>query len=164
MNRLTSRIVCKWPAAPGNAATIIMLCTHPKKVGSLSAIAAGAVRVLQDYDGRDQPITADQISAVEIVWLENDQASNANGIHLYAMKKDTATWREVDCKDDNGVAQIGVGAPQAVPVLATPAERRILIDVARYSGFAVEYTAGATGPTSWDGTITLHLNDAVVVR
>lgn len=158
--------MAKWPAPPGNAATIVMVSSAPKINGSLSATANGAKRVMFDNDGRDLAIPANSIHAVELTWLENDQAAAANAIRLYALTEDGVTWREVDCKDDNGVATIGTAAPQTVGILATPAERRLLIDVARYQAFAVEYTAGATGPSAagWDGTIMLHLNAESVVR
>jgi len=167
MNSPITRVNALWPAAPGNAATIVMLSTHPKLAGSLVGTAAGAKRVMFAMDGTELAIPANSLNAVELLWTENNQASNANGIRLYTLLKDGVTWREVDCKDDNGVASIGTAAPQAVAVLATPAERRLLIDVARYNGVAIEYTAGATGPTEttgWNGQILLHINCESMVR
>lgn len=165
MHSLTRRINSKWPAAPGNAATIVMVSTMPKLVGSLNSAAAGAITWCKGQDGRDLGLAANSISAVEIVWLENDQASAAsNAVRLYAIKSDWVTWREVDCKDDSGNPTIGASASQTVGTLLTPAERRILIDVSRYPAFAVEYTAGATGPTAWDGIIMLHINAQVVIK
>jgi hypothetical protein len=144
-----------------------MVSTHPKLVGSLLGTAAGAKRYMFAMDGTELGIPANSLQAVELIWLENNQASNANGIRVYTLLKDGTTWREVDVKDDNGVPQIGSAAPQNVPVIATPAERRILIDVARYNGVAIEYTAGATGPTEttgWNGQILLHINAEAIVR
>ncbi len=164
MNSQTRRVACKWPAAPGNAATILLFSTHPKLVGSLVGTAAGAVTIQADFDGRSQGISGNQLAAVEFVFLENDQASNANGIRLYALKKDGTTWREVDLKDDLGVASIGAASPRQVPVIATPAEYRLLIDTSRYVGVAVEYTAGATGPSAWDGNIMAQLNTEALMR
>lgn len=167
MNDPVNRVNAQWPAAPGNAATIVMVSTHPKLATNLSGTAAGARRVMFAMDGTELGIPSNSLQAVEILWTENNQASNPNGIRLYTLLKDGVTWREVDCKDDFGTPQIGSGAPQSVPVLATPAERRILIDVARYNGVAIEYTAGATGPTEttgWNGQILLHINAEVLVR
>lgn len=103
------------------------------------------------------------INAVELVWHRNDQASAANGIRVYALD-DTNTWRETDVKDDSGAATIGSAAPQAVAALSAGQERRLLIDVARYRGVAIEYTAGPTGPTQWNGTITVHLGAEAISR
>jgi hypothetical protein len=167
MNAPITRVQAFWPAAPGNNATIVMLATHPKLASSLVGTAAGAKRVMFALDGTELGVPANSLQAVEIIWLENNQASAANAIRVYTLLKDGVTWREVDVKDDNGVPQIGSGAPQSVPVLATPAERRILIDVARYNGVAIEYTAGATGPTEttgWNGQILLHINAESIVR
>lgn len=164
MNSLPRRVMHKWPTAPGNAATIVMVSSAPKINGSLSATAAGARTWMFDQDGRELAIPANSVNGVEIVWLENDQAAAANGVRLYALTKNGTTWREVDCKDDSGNATIGSGAPQTVGTLSTPAERRILFDVSRYYAFAIEYTAGATGPTAWDGVIMIHINNEVISR
>ena len=141
-----------WPAAPGNNATIIMFTTHAK-------VATGGSAQIQQSINQ----SANRINAVELVWLRNDQASAANGIRVYALD-DTGTFREVDVKDDNGNPTIGSAAPQAVGVLSAGQERRILIDVSRYAGVAIEYTAGATGPTNWNGSIAVHMSAEAIVR
>lgn len=167
MNAPITRVNALWPAAPGNNGTILFLATHPKLAGNLSGTALGANRLMKATDGTELGIPANSLQAVELVWLENNQASAANAIRVYTLLKDGVTWREVDVKDDNGTPQIGSAAPQSVPVLATPAERRILIDVARYNGVAIEYTAGATGPTEttgWNGQVLLHVNAEALIR
>lgn len=146
------RVFAPWPAAPGNGATIIMFTTHPKiPTGGTSQIQPSVNQMVS------------RINAVELVWLRNDQASAANGIRVYALD-DTSTFREVDVKDDNGLPTVGSAAPQAVPVLSTGQERRILIDVSRYQGVAIEYTAGATGPTNWNGSIAVHMSAEAIIR
>lgn len=143
-----------WPIAPGNAATIIMFTTHPDvAVAGIQPTNANWLRSM----------AAEKVNAWEGVWIRNDQASAANGIRLYALD-DLDVMREVDCKDDNGVATIGAAAPQAVGVLASPAERRLLIDTSRYRGFAVTYTAGASGPTNWNGHQQVHLDVEAIIK
>lgn len=164
MSETSMRLLCKWPTAPGNAATILLFATHPKLVGSLSSTANGAVTSKKDQDGRDHTFSANQLNAVELLWNENDQASNANGVRIYTLKNDLVTWREVSLNDDLGAPSIGSLAPKQVPILTTPAEFRLLLDVARYTGLAIEYTAGATGPTAWSGQITAHINVEVLSR
>lgn len=154
-----SKLTAPWPAAPGNAATIIMVCTADKVVSGSSSGVTKAVNV---------PGGPSLIDAIELVWLENDQASAANGVRVYA-KKSNGAWREVDVKNSAGAATIGAAAAKQAPVLASPAEYRLMIDVARYPyGVAIEYTAGATGPTSgastWDGLITLHQRAEAIQR
>jgi hypothetical protein len=148
------RQLVPWPAAPANAATIIMFTTHPA-----IAVASLIPNNLQIATS----VPASRIIAWEGVWLRNDQASAANGIRLYALD-DAGVMREVDCKDDNAVATIGSAAPQAVALLSTGQERRLLIDAARYNGFAVTYTAGATGPTNWNGVQHVHLDVEAIIR
>lgn len=147
------RQVLPWPAAPGNGATILMFTTHP-------AIAVAGITPVLQYA---VSVPASRINAWECVWIRNDRASAANGIRLYALD-DGGTFREVDCKDDNGNAQIGSAAPQAVAALSAGEERRLLIDTSRYNGFAVTYTAGATGPTNWNGVQHVHMDVEAVIR
>jgi hypothetical protein len=145
------RVNVPWPAAPALNETIVLFTTHPK------APTGGTNKVLPP-----PCIPPSRLSAVEIVWQRNNQASAANGIRVYTLD-DTDTWRETDIKDNSNNATVGAGAPQAVPALVAPAEWRTLIDAARYRGIAVEYTAGAA-PTQWNGTITLHLGAEAVIR
>lgn len=152
MYQQPSKIYAPWPAAPGNGATIILACSADK-------VATGGTGITKAVN---LP-RGSMVDAIEITWHRNDQASAANGIRVYALD-DTNTWREADVKDDNGAATIGSAAPQAVGVLSTGQERRILIDVSRYRAAAIEYTAGATGPTAWNGTIIIHLGAGAVQR
>ena len=145
------RELIPWPVAPALNETIILFTTHPK-------VATGATAMTQP--SRSLPVNS--VNAVECVWHRNNQASAANGIRVYALD-DTDTWRETDVKDDNGNATIGSAALQAVGILAAGAERRILIDISRYRGAAIEYT-GATPPTQWNGTIFAHLGIEALIR
>lgn len=149
-----TKILAPWPAAPGNGATIILACTAPK-------VVTGGTGITQPVNLPRGPSCVD---AIELVFLANDQASATNGIRLYA-RDENGTWREVDCKDDNGAATIGSASPQAVAALSAGQERRLLIDVSRYPrGAAVEYTAGGTGPTAWAGSIALHCGAEQISR
>lgn len=148
------RQLIPWPAAPGNGATILLFTTHQ------GIAVAGLQAVEGQYLHGVDPC---RINAWEGVWLRNNQASAANGIRLYALD-DQGVMREVDCKDDNGNATIGSGSPQAVASLSTGQERRLLIDTSRYQGFAVTYTAGATGPTNWNGVQQVHLDVEAVIK
>jgi hypothetical protein len=148
------RQLIPWPAAPGNAATILLFTTHE----------GIAVATLQPVEGQYlHGLAANRVNAWEAVWLRNNQASAANGIRLYALD-DQGVMREVDCKDDSGNATIGSGSAQAVGALSTGQERRLLIDTSRYHGFAVTYTAGATGPTNWNGVQQVHLDVEAVIK
>lgn len=133
-----------------------MVNTHDKVVSGGSVVTRATSAC--DVDGKFG------LTGIEIVWMQNDQASNANGVRLYA-RDNTGTWREVDCKDDNGAATIGSASPQAVAALSAGQERRLFIDVSRYvNGVAVEYTAGGTGPTNWSGVIALHYGAVAVLK
>jgi len=155
------RAYVAWPAAPvGAATTICLFTTHQRSTG-------GVVFPPSLMPGISQPDMR-RIDAVEIVCLRNDVAGAANGLRLYALQSDGKTWTEVDCKDDNGAATIGSAANQTIPVVAAGAERRLLIDVSRYRGVAIDYTTGAGGPTSgiatWDGLIAVHLGYGNLLR
>lgn len=148
-----SRTYIPWPAAPGNAATIVLFATHDRAAGGSGAI----------YRGKGGAPTATQADVIEIAWHRNNQASAANGVRVYALD-DTGAWRETDLRDDADAPTIGAAAPQAVPLLAATQERRLTLVVSHLRGFAVEYTAGATGPTNWNGTITLRHGVLTVAR
>ena len=151
---LDGRVLLPWPAAPGNGATIILATTHPKvPTGGTATIQPSSVLVSTD----------NYLNALEFVWLRNDQASAANGVRVYALD-DTGTFREVDVKNYLNAATIGSAAPFQVPILSAGQEYHLLIDVSRYRGVAVEYTAGATGPTNWNGTIFAHLSVEALQR
>jgi hypothetical protein len=152
-----SRHGVPWPAAPGNGATIVMACCKVPKLATGAGATVPSTEPVRNLDAND-------VNAIEIVWLRNDQASAANGVRLYAVD-DAGTYREVDLKSDTNAATIGSAAPVQVPVLSTGQEWREFLDVSRYiNGWAVEYTAGATGPTNWNGCIVLHLGAQALVR
>lgn len=146
-----SREFVPWPAAPGNGATIVMFATHTRFAGGSGAI----YKPLTSVAGRRQ------LEAVTLTWLRNDQASAANGLRVYGLD-DTDTWREVDLKTDAGAASIGSAAPVQVAALIAGQEQRETLIVKHLKGVAVEYTAGATGPTAWNGCIALDWGAAVV--
>ncbi len=135
-----SRTFSTWPAAPGNAATIVLFSTQ--RLASKGGL---------------------EIAAVEFTWHRNDQASAANGLRCYALD-DTNTWRETDLKDDFNLPTIGSAAPLTIPALATGQEWREKFVVAHLRGFSFEYTAGAVGPSAWNGSIAIHRSALAVQR
>lgn len=145
------------PTAPGNNATVILAATAAKQPGGSGAIVQPPPH-MEKLRGR--------ATAVTITFLAHDQASAANGIRVYA--KDAAgTWRESDRKNDSDVATIGSAAPVQIPVLSSPAEKRVTIIVADLDDWAIEYTAGATGPTAttgWQLKISVEVDDLAVIR
>lgn len=158
-----SRQFAPWPAAPGNAATIILFCTHPKVPSGGTA----AVRPSLEQRGGIGKFDVREMECVDILWHKNDQASAANGVRVYVTDDGGVTWFESDRKSDTNAATIGAAAPVQVPVLASPQEWRETFVVADCQGVAIEYTAGATGPTAvtgWRGTITCHRSRVSVAR
>tara|TARA_R110000868_G_scaffold94150_7_gene260021 strand:+ start:1938 stop:2405 length:468 start_codon:yes stop_codon:yes gene_type:complete len=148
----------RFPTAPGNAATICLVATHP---GTVAAGLPVAVAATSDR------LVAKNLSEVEIVWHKNDQASAANGVRAYVTDDGGTTWFETDVKSDTNAATIGTSAAVQIAALSSPAEARTTIRVSQYQGVAVFYTAGATGPTAvtgWRGTITAHLNAVSVIQ
>lgn len=146
------RLYAPWPAAPGNGATIVMFCTHPRQPGGAGSPVQASIR----------DIDQSRIAAVTITWLRNDQASAANGLRVYALDN-IGVFREIDLKNDSNVASIGAVAPVQVPVLAGGQEWRETLVVPHCRGLAVEYTA-ATGPTNWNGVIAVDTEGLVVTR
>lgn len=146
------RFYAPWPAAPGNNATIILFATHPRQPGGSGDIVAP----------KDAPAPG-QVDAITITWLRNDQASAANGVRVYGYDN-TDTWREVDLKNSLNIATIGSAAPVQVPILAAGQEYRVTLVVSHLRGVAVEYTAGGTGPTAWNGAIAVDIGAQVVAR
>ncbi len=147
------RAYAPWPAAPGNAATIVLFTTHDRSAGGSGTLSRPSIK---DIDSR-------RVDAITITWLRNDQPSNANGVRVYGYDN-TGTWREVDLKDDQNLPTVGAGAAVQVPVLAAGQEWRETLIVSHLLGVCVEYTAGATGPTNWNGSIGVDLGCQVIAR
>jgi hypothetical protein len=152
---MTNRRILPWPTVPANNGTIVLFATHDRLAGG----SGTKFRAMAGARG----IAPTDIDAFEVVWHSHNKASAANGLRLYVID-DQGAWVESDLKNDSGTASIGSGAAIQVAALSAPAEARYLLDIARYRGFAVEYTAGADNPENWTGTMTLHLNRAVVQR
>jgi hypothetical protein len=146
-----------FPTAPGNNATILLFNTHPKQVGGAGTMFQPSLQGLQQV----------RIAAIHCRWLLNNQASAANGLRVYALRRDGVNWSEIDLKNDANAPTIGAAAPVQVPVTAAGAEWRETLVVSHCRGVAVEYTAGATGPTDgsgWDGCISVDLDSVAVIR
>lgn len=162
------RIVAPWPAAPGNNATIIMFTTHPKVATGSSVTTPSTLKSMVKPGAFT--VSPDEIAEIELLWHRNNQASAANGLRLYVLIRlsdGTTEWVESDCKNDSNNATIGTAAAIQVPSLAAPQEWRETFRVNQYLGFAIEYTAGATGPTQdtgWAGNVILHRQGGAVVH
>jgi hypothetical protein len=149
----TRAFVANVPAAPGNNATVVLFSTHPRKPGgsgtavqSTFATGKGTAAVV---------INPDAIEELDLTYHLHDHASAANGLRAYETTDGGTTWTETDMKGYvAGVANqpsIGAGAPIQVPALSAGQEWAETFHIGRYRGFALEHTAGATGPTPGTG-------------
>jgi hypothetical protein len=132
-----------------------MFTTHDKVVTGGTATTQARLQGVSHSGG--------MLNAVEITWLRNDQASATNGLRVYALD-DADVFREVDVKNYLNAPTIGSAATFTVTSLSAGQEYHALLDVSRYRGVAVEYTAGATGPTNWNGCIVAHISVAALQR
>jgi len=141
------------PAAPAAGATVVLFASHPRQPGGSGTAVTSTFTTGSGTES--VKVNPDSIQKVEIVWTKNDQASAANGVRAYITDDGGETWNETDLKGYvNGVANqpsIGAAAPIQVPALSAGQEWSETFEVDQYKGFAVEYTAGATGPTADTG-------------
>jgi hypothetical protein len=142
------------PTAPALNATTVLFATHPCTLGT------GGASVLSTFTkastGEAVVVTPDAIEELEVVFGLHDHASAANGVRAYYTNDGGATWHETDIKDPKNAATIGSAAAIQVPTLSAGQEWAEIFRIGRYRGFAITYTAGATGPTAgtgWDVTI-----------
>jgi hypothetical protein len=159
--RLSERaFVSNPPAAPENGATVVLFATHPRKPGGSGTAVTST---FSTGDGNETiKINPDAIEEVELTYHLNDQASAANGLRAYVTNDGGATWLETDMKGDvSGVPNqpsIGASAPIQIPALSAGQEWSETFVIGKYRGFALEHTAGATGPTAgtgWSVSITV---------
>ena len=146
-----------WPTVPTANETIILFCTHPRQPGG-----AGALQQPTSLVVGSRHVGPEDIQAVTLLFLNHNQLSAANGLRVYAWASKTGLWYEVDLPDENDAPTIGANAEIQVPVLTNSTIWRERLEVADLEGVAVEYTAGATPPTEWVGSIALHVNCASV--
>jgi hypothetical protein len=152
--RLTDRaFVSNPPAAPGNGATVVLFATHPRKPGG-SGTAVTSTFATADGNEVVQ-IRPDAIEELELTYHLHDQASAANGLRAYQTLDGGVTWAETDMKGDvSGVPNqpsIGAAAPIQIPALSAGQEWTETFVIGKYRGFALEHTAGDTGPTAGTG-------------
>jgi hypothetical protein len=145
--------VSNTPAAPGAGTTCVLIATHPRKPGGAGTAVTST---FASGSGTDPVvINPDAIEEVDVTFHLNDNASAANGLRSYITVDGGATWIETDLKGYvAGVANqpsIGAAAPIQVPLLAAGQEWAETFRMGRYRGFALELTAGATGPTPVTG-------------
>lgn len=136
-------------AAPGNDETVVLFATHPRKPGGSGAAVMSSYTRGHGTDPVN--ICPDAIEHVRVTWVKHDKASAANGLRAYQTDDGGATWHETDMKNAANVASIGAAAPIQIPVLSAGQVWAEDFDVGRYRGFAIEETAGATGPTPVTG-------------
>lgn len=148
ITRTNRAFVSNVPAAPAAGATVVMFSTHPRPLGGPSRFHHGA--------GEEEvKINPDSIVQITMMYHLHDQASAANGLRAYQTVDGGVTWEETDMKGYiGGVANqpsIGAAAPVQVPALSSGQEwsEKFMLD--GYRGFAIEETAGATGPTPGTG-------------
>lgn len=147
---------------PGNAATTVLFCTHPRAPGGVGA-AVGPSTFVRASGTEAVQVLPDAMRKVTAVYHLHDQASAANGLRAYQTSDGGVTWEETDMKGYvDGVANqptIGSAAPIQVPILAAGQEWVETFEIDRYRGFALEHTAGAVGPTAvtgWKLTISVE--------
>ena len=159
VNEQTRVAFAVWPDVPTANQTIILFCTHPRQPGGSGTLQQPTSLVAGPVSREVGP---EDIQAVTLLFLKHNQLSHANGVRAYGWCSKTSLWYEVDLPDQNDAPSIGANAAIQVPVLTSPATRRVRCEVADLEGLSLEYTAGATPPTEWVGSIALHINCASV--
>lgn len=142
---------------PANNATRVLFNTHDKIVSSV------LYRGMEASGGGTIPADPATIYAVHITFLKHNKASAANGIRVYARATD-GTWIETDLNDGANPpnATIGTAATYQIPALASGRTTHLTLIVGHLiNGFAIEYTAGADNPETWDGLIVLERSGTV---
>lgn len=111
------------PAAPGNNATV-------KLFDSTTMFGGEACDAIAQFG----------ITRVEVSFLSVNQASAANGLVPSSSSNGGSNWDQTEA-----------GATVNASVAGTVETHDYAVD--RYKDFKLEYTAGATGPTTWRVTI-----------
>lgn len=120
------------PAAPGNNATV-------KLIDTTTMFGNEAADVISLFG----------ISRFEVSFLSVNQASAANGLKPYLSSDAGTNWDQSDA-----------GITVAATVAGTINTYDYAVD--RGKDFKLEYTAGATGPTTWRITIKAIVGQRVV--
>lgn len=107
------------PSAPGNGATV-------KLFDSTTMLGNEAAKMLRTLG----------INRIEVAFLSVNQASAALGLRSYASSDNGANWDETQAAIALAATSSGTVATYDYPVDS-------------YDDFKLEYTAGATGPTTW---------------
>jgi hypothetical protein len=148
-----TKIQAPWRTTiPADGATRVLFNTHDKTVGGV------LFRGMEAIVGGTIPVDTRTIYAVHITFLAHNKASAANGIRVYA-RMTNGTWTETDLNDGLNPpnATIGTAATYQIPALAAGRTTHLTLVVSHLiNGFAVEYTAGADNPESWDGLIVIE--------
>lgn len=105
-----------------------------------AAPTSGATVVLYTQ-GSESPQPFIRPMRVTINFLSVDQASAANGLKAYAKSTSAGTWRQLD---------FNATMPVAIAASSAGVDDIHDFDVVPYKYFKVEYTAGATPPSTWE--------------
>lgn len=161
VNQSLRRMFAPWPPAPTIGATKILFTTHPRVPGGGVGTAQPSSMPYLTPANFDTAIGPSDLEAISLTWQQNDKISALNGLRLYIWENDTSSWCESDAKNTGGLPTIGSAANVQIPALSVGQEFFKRYDISKYAGFCFEYTAGASAPTIWSGTIVLHLNCGV---
>lgn len=147
---------------PGNDATCVLFCTHQRAPGGVGAVV-GPSTFVRASGTEPVQILSDAIRKLKLIYHLHDKDSATNGLRAYQTSDGGITWEETDMKGYvGGVANqpnIGSAAPIQVPSLSAGQEWAEDFDISKYRGFALEHTAGPTGPTpttGWKLTIAVE--------
>jgi len=120
------------PAVPGDGATITIW-------NSITAF------------GRSHMLRMTKMSMLQVLFiLHGTNASAASGLKPYCSTDGGTNWRLMDFKDASAVATM----PVQVAALAAGANKRYAFEITDVDDFKLEYTAGATAPTTWELEVT----------
>ena len=118
----------KPPAAPGNGATVKLFDST-----ELASVIGPSLRHIN-------------ATLLSIIFLGLDQASATDGLKVYGSIDRGANWKSMDMDST---------FPATVAVVADPGDTRYKVTLDGLDDCKVEYTAGGTGPSVWNLSITL---------
>lgn len=143
MNTKPETVIFASPAAPANGATIVLWSSCSPSAGVNGAFGPKMMRMLD-------------MTMLEIKFIQHaTNASAANGLKPYVSQDGGTTWLQTDFAGT---------MPVQVAALAANATKEYKFVVTDINDFKVEYTAGATAPTTWALNITGIFGAAAVQK